>query len=207
MKLAELAEKLSCRLEGDPAAEITAVAGMDHAAPGNVTFLANRRYFPLLQTTRATAIFIEDGVRIERDPGLPALAALRTGNPYFAFARAIELFYQPPTYAPGIHPTAVIAKSAKIGAGAHIGPYCFVDEDVASAQTRCCTASSPFIEARRSAISSSLTPTPSFANTADRQPRHSPERRHHRRGRSRLRQAERRLVVQDGSIRTSRPRR
>jgi len=132
MKLAELAEKLSCRLEeGDPAAEITAVAGMDHAAPGNVTFLANRRYFPLLQTTRATAIFIEDGVRIERDPGLPALAALRTGNPYFAFARAIELFYQPPTYAPGIHPTAVIAKSAKVGAGAHIGPYCFVDEDVA----------------------------------------------------------------------------
>jgi UDP-3-O-[3-hydroxymyristoyl] glucosamine N-acyltransferase len=130
MKLAELAETLSCRLEGDPAAEITAVAGMDHAAPGNVTFLANRRYFPLLQTTRATAIFIEDGVRIERNPGLPALAALRTANPYFAFARAIELFYQPPTYAPGIHPTAVIAKSAKIGAGAHIGPYCFVDEDV-----------------------------------------------------------------------------
>jgi UDP-3-O-[3-hydroxymyristoyl] glucosamine N-acyltransferase len=131
MKLAELAEKLSCRLEGDPAAEVTAVAGMDHAAPGNVTFLANRRYFPLLHTTRATAIFIEDGVRIERDPGLPALAALRTGNPYLAFARAIELFYRPPTYAAGIHPTAVIAKSAKIGAGTHIGPYCFVDEDVA----------------------------------------------------------------------------
>jgi UDP-3-O-[3-hydroxymyristoyl] glucosamine N-acyltransferase len=131
MKLAELAETLSCRLEGDPAADVTAVAGMDHGAPGNVTFLANRRYFPLLRTTRATAIFIEDGVRIERDPGLPALAALRTSNPYLAFARAIELFYQPPSYAPGIHPTAVIAKSAKIGAGAHIGPYCFVDEEVA----------------------------------------------------------------------------
>lgn len=130
MKLAELAEKLSCRLEGDPAAEVTGVAGMDHAAPGHVTFLANRRYFPLLHSTRATAIFIEDGIRIERDKGLPPLAAFRTANPYFAFARAIELFYQPPEYAPHIHPTAVISKSAKIGANAHIGPYCFVDEGV-----------------------------------------------------------------------------
>ena len=131
MKLADLALKLSCRLEGDAAEEITAVAGMDNALPGNVTFLANRRYFPLLHTTRASAIFIEDGIRIDREPGLLPLAALRTANPYLAFAQAIELFYRPPAYPPGIHPTAVIAQSAKIGSGAHIGPYCFVDEEVA----------------------------------------------------------------------------
>ena len=131
MKLSEVAEKLSCRLEGDPSTEITGIAGMDHATPGQITFLANRRYFPLLHTTRATAIFIEDGIRIEREPGLPPLAALRSSNPYLAFARAIELFYQPPDYAAGIHPTAVVAKSAHIGADAHIGPYCFVDDDVA----------------------------------------------------------------------------
>jgi UDP-3-O-[3-hydroxymyristoyl] glucosamine N-acyltransferase len=130
MKLAELADTLSCRLEGDPSVDVTGVAGMDHASAGHVTFLANRRYFPLLRSTRAAAIFVEDGIRIEREPGLPPLAALRTANPYLAFARAIELFYQPPAYAPSIHPTAVISKSAKIGAGAHIGPYCFVDEDV-----------------------------------------------------------------------------
>lgn len=103
---------------------------MDHACAGHVTFLANRRYFPLLRSTRATAIFVEDGIRIEREPDRPPLAALRTANPYLAFARAIELFYQPPAYPAGIHPTAVVAKSAKVGAGAHIGPYCFVDEDV-----------------------------------------------------------------------------
>jgi len=130
MKLAELAEKFSCRLEGDPSVEVTGVAGMDRASAGHVTFLANRRYFPLLRSTRAAAIFVEDGIRIEREPGSPPLAALRTVNPYLAFARAIELFYQPPAYAPSIHPTAIISKSAKIGAGAHIGPYCFVDEDV-----------------------------------------------------------------------------
>lgn len=130
MKLKELSDKLACRLEGDPSAEIAGVAGMDHASADHVTFLANRRYFPLLRSTRAAAIFVEDGIRIEREPGLPPLAALRTANPYLAFAHAIELFYQPPAYASGIHPTAVIAKTAKIGGSAHIGPYCFVDEDV-----------------------------------------------------------------------------
>ena len=67
---------------------------------------------------------------MDRAPGAPALAALRSENPYLDFARAIELFYTPPRYAPGIHPTAVIAKSARVGEGAHIGPYCFVDEGV-----------------------------------------------------------------------------
>jgi UDP-3-O-[3-hydroxymyristoyl] glucosamine N-acyltransferase len=130
MKLSEVAQKLGCRLEGDPKLEITGVSGIDHAAPGQVTFLANRRYFPLLKTTRASAVLIEDGIAIARDPGQPPLAALRSANPYLAFAHAIELFYQPPRYAPGVHPTAIIARGAHIGAGAHIGPYCFVDEDV-----------------------------------------------------------------------------
>jgi UDP-3-O-[3-hydroxymyristoyl] glucosamine N-acyltransferase len=130
MKLAELAEKLSCRLEGDPSTEITGIAGMDHATPGQVTFLANRRYFPLLRSTRASAIFVEEGIRIDREPGLPPLASLRSSNPYLAFAKAIELFYQTPAYPPGIHPTAVIAKSARVGTKAHIGPYCYVAEDV-----------------------------------------------------------------------------
>jgi UDP-3-O-[3-hydroxymyristoyl] glucosamine N-acyltransferase len=129
MKLSEVAERLACRLEGDPSAEINGIAGMEQAGPGQITFLANRRYFPLLHTTRATAIFIEDGIRIERDPGQSPLAALRSNNPYLAFARAIELFYQPPQYSPGVHATAVVGKSARIGSNAHIGPYCFVDED------------------------------------------------------------------------------
>jgi UDP-3-O-[3-hydroxymyristoyl] glucosamine N-acyltransferase len=128
MKLTEVAQKLDCRLEGAPDTEIHGVAGIEHAQPGQLTFLANRRYFSLLKTTHASAILIEDRITIDRDPGLPPLAALRTANPYLAFAHAIELFYQPPRYTPGIHPTAVIAKTAQIGDGAHIGPYCFVDE-------------------------------------------------------------------------------
>jgi UDP-3-O-[3-hydroxymyristoyl] glucosamine N-acyltransferase len=129
MKLQELAQKLECRLEGDPAVEIHGVAGIEQASPGEVTFLANRRYAPNVKTTRASAVFVEDGVEIEREPGQPALAKLRTSNPYLSFAKGIELFYESPKYAPGIHPTAVIAKSARIGSAAHIGPFCFVDDD------------------------------------------------------------------------------
>lgn len=129
MKLAELAQKLSCRLEGPPDLEISGVAGMDHAGPGQLTFLANRKYFALLKTTSASAVLIEENVAIEREASQPPLAALRSANPYLAFAHAIELFYQPPRYGPGIHTTAVIAKSAKIGDGAHIGPYCYIDEE------------------------------------------------------------------------------
>jgi UDP-3-O-[3-hydroxymyristoyl] glucosamine N-acyltransferase len=130
MKLQELAQRLGCRLEGEPQTEVRGVAGIEQAGPGEVTFLANRRYAPNLKTTGAAAVFVEDGVEVERESGLPALARLRTANPYLAFAKAIELFYDAPKYTPGIHPTAVIAKSAKIGSGAHIGPYCFLDEDV-----------------------------------------------------------------------------
>jgi UDP-3-O-[3-hydroxymyristoyl] glucosamine N-acyltransferase len=129
MKLSEVAQKLGCRLEGPPETEITGIAGIEHAEPGHVTFLANRRYFPLLKTTRASAVLVEDGIAVERGSGLPSISALRTPNPYLAFAHAIELFYQAPRYAPGIHPTAVIAKTARVGEGAHIGPYCFVDEN------------------------------------------------------------------------------
>jgi UDP-3-O-[3-hydroxymyristoyl] glucosamine N-acyltransferase len=129
MKLSELARRLECRVEGDGGIEIRGVAGIDHAQPGQVAFLANRRYFPLLKSTQASAVFIEDGIAIERATGVPPLVALRCANPYLAFAKAIALFYQPPAYRPGIHPTAVIAASARIGQGAHIGPYCFVDEE------------------------------------------------------------------------------
>jgi len=130
MKLKELAERLECRLEGDPQTAIHGVAGIEQAGPGEVTFLANRRYAPNLKTTLASAVFVEDGVEVEREPDAAALAKLRTSNPYLSFAKAIELFYEAPKYAPGIHATAMIAKTARIGAGTHVGPYCFVDEDV-----------------------------------------------------------------------------
>ncbi|MBZ5694828.1 MAG: UDP-3-O-(3-hydroxymyristoyl)glucosamine N-acyltransferase [Acidobacteriia bacterium] len=124
MKLGDIAAKLGCTVEGDEELEITGVAGIEEAQSGELTFLVNRKYRPALETTRASAILVA------RDAGLVRIAALRSANPYLDFARAIEMFHPSPRYAPGVHATAVVAISAKIGAGAHIGPYCFVDEDV-----------------------------------------------------------------------------
>jgi UDP-3-O-[3-hydroxymyristoyl] glucosamine N-acyltransferase len=129
MKLTELAKALSCRLEGPPDIEIRGLSGIEQATAGQITFLANKRYLPLLKTTQASAVLIEEGALLERAPNLPPLAALRTPNPYLAFAHALELFYQPPRYEPGVHPTAVIARTARVPEGAHIGPYCFIDEE------------------------------------------------------------------------------
>jgi UDP-3-O-[3-hydroxymyristoyl] glucosamine N-acyltransferase len=57
------------------------------------------------------------------------IPVLRHANPYLAFSQALELFYQPPKYAPGIHPSAVIDPSAHVGIRAHIGPYAVIDAD------------------------------------------------------------------------------
>jgi UDP-3-O-[3-hydroxymyristoyl] glucosamine N-acyltransferase len=124
MRLGDIAEKLGCKLEGDADIEITGVAGIEEAAAGQLTFLDNRKYYPLAKTTQASAILIApDGPSV-------TIAALRTQNPYLDFARALEFFNAAPAYLPGVHPTAVIADSAKIGDHAHIGPYCFIDDDV-----------------------------------------------------------------------------
>jgi UDP-3-O-[3-hydroxymyristoyl] glucosamine N-acyltransferase len=124
MKLSALAAHLGATLHGDPDAEVTSAAGLEVAGPGQLTFVANPKYTPLARTTRATAILVEPTF------GPIAAATLRISNPYLAFARALELLYQAPTYAPGIHPTAVIAPTAQIGPEAHIGPYVVIGDHV-----------------------------------------------------------------------------
>ncbi|MGA7625271.1 MAG: UDP-3-O-(3-hydroxymyristoyl)glucosamine N-acyltransferase [Candidatus Acidiferrales bacterium] len=124
MKLGDIARRLGCEVDGDAGLEIMGVAGIEEAEPGELTFLANRKYRPALETTRASAVFVA------RDAGPVRIAALRSENPYLDFARAIEIFHPLPRYTMGIDPTAIVAKTAKMAPGAHVGPYCFIDEDV-----------------------------------------------------------------------------
>ena len=124
MKLGELATRLGAELHGDPELEVTGVKGIEEAGPSEITFVANPRYAGLARKTQAAAVLVE--------PGFAEISAatLRIKNPYLAFSRALGLFYQPPAYPPGIHPTAVIDPTAEIGEGAHIGAYVVVDRDV-----------------------------------------------------------------------------
>ncbi len=124
MKLSELARTLGATLQGDGTVEITGIAGIEDAGAGQVTFVSNKKYIPLANTTRASAILVEPNF-----PETP-VATLRIADPYLAYAKTIELFYTPPTYAPGIHPTVVIAPSATIGKRAHIGAYVVIGDNV-----------------------------------------------------------------------------
>src|SRR5579871_4920015 len=122
MKLRDIAARLECELAGDGALDITGVAGMEHAGPSDLTFLANPKYAHKVKHTRAAAILVS-----ERLPDAP-LACLISSNPYLDFARALELFYQPPRPAPGVHPLAYVAATATVGEGAAIGPFAVVGE-------------------------------------------------------------------------------
>lgn len=124
MKLSDIATALAVRLEGDGTLEITGVRGIEEAGPGDITFVANPKYAAAAKTTNASAVIVADDF-----PAIPS-ATLRSRNPYLTFARAIELFYKPPEYTPGVHPTAVIHPSSKVGANASVGAYVVVCEDV-----------------------------------------------------------------------------
>lgn len=125
MKLSAIASALHARLEGGAAdAEITGLNAIEHAGPSEITFVANQKYAGAARLTKAAAVIVS-----ENFPVIPA-ATLRVEDPYLSFARALELFHQPLHYAPGIHSTAVIDSTAKIGRNAHIGPYVFIDQYV-----------------------------------------------------------------------------
>jgi UDP-3-O-[3-hydroxymyristoyl] glucosamine N-acyltransferase len=125
MKLHGLAQRLGGKLEHAAAdTEITGVAGIEDATSAQITFVANPKYTAAARSTQAGLIIVGNE--------FPALERpiLRHENPYLAFAHAIELFYPQQGRHPGVHKTAVIDSSAKIGKGASIGAYVVVEHDV-----------------------------------------------------------------------------
>ena len=124
MKLRDLAERLACRLEGDGEVEIVRVAGIQHAGPGDLTFLANTKYEAAMAQTRASAVVLRDGA-----PPAPC-AMLRTPDPYLAFARAVAFFAPAWRPAPGIHTLAAVAADAQVGGDVSIGAFVSIAEGV-----------------------------------------------------------------------------
>ena len=110
--LHEVAEMSGGELIGDPAQVISGVGSLEEATAGEVSFFAVERYLPLLRRTRASAVFVP------RDFSQTTPAAqIRVDNPGEAFHALVLKFVPPPLrFTPGIHPTAVIAPDAKLGA-------------------------------------------------------------------------------------------
>lgn len=104
-------------MDGTNDAEIRRIAGIEEAGPGDLTFVSNRKYVRHIKNTKAEAIILSEDV-----PPV-AIPSLRTGDPYLAFAHALEIFHKPIRQERGIHPTAVIDKDVEIGPDASIGAY------------------------------------------------------------------------------------
>ncbi|MDR0310702.1 MAG: UDP-3-O-(3-hydroxymyristoyl)glucosamine N-acyltransferase [Acidobacteriota bacterium] len=119
MKLSDIAKKLGCEMTGHDV-EIARVAGIDEAGEGDLTFVSNRKYISRIKTTGASAIILG------KDIPPVDIPSLRTDDPYFAFARALEIFFAPPVPEPGVHPTAVIGEDVILGAGVNIGAYAVI---------------------------------------------------------------------------------
>ena len=108
----------------DGSAKISGAAALAEALPGEVTFFGNPKYLAQLRTSRATVALVPLAFSEE----VPALC-IRCENPTLAFSKVVERFAPPPVrFAPGIHPTAVIAEGVQLGANVSIQPYAVIEK-------------------------------------------------------------------------------
>ena len=119
MRLRDLAERLGCPVRGDDGVEVLRVAGIEHAGPGDLTFLASPKYAPHLASTRASAVIVPPEVETP-------VPSLLVKNPYLYYARAAQVLHPPAHPAPGTHPTAQVHPSATLGQDVHVGAFCVV---------------------------------------------------------------------------------
>jgi UDP-3-O-[3-hydroxymyristoyl] glucosamine N-acyltransferase len=126
--LAELAALTQGEIiSGDPALAITGFSSIMEAEVGDVTFLGNSRYAPKLKHCRASAL-LADGT-LESAP--QTMALIHVANPQIAFAEVVARFGPPPrVFSPGIHPTAIVAASAKLNRDQiFVGPHAVIEDD------------------------------------------------------------------------------
>jgi UDP-3-O-[3-hydroxymyristoyl] glucosamine N-acyltransferase len=122
MLLSQIAARLGCQTSGDADPDIHSLSGMEHAAEGQLTFLANPKYARKVKDSHASAI-----IAAQPSAHLPTMLSK---NPYLDFARALDIFYRPPKPPLGISPLASIDPTAEIGDDASIGPFCVVGPHV-----------------------------------------------------------------------------
>ena len=125
MTVKELAERLGGELSGDASLEVSALANLLEARPGDVSFFKDSKYARQLAATRASVVLVPCGWQGE----CPAPALIRVDDPDIACTRAAQWFAPPPVERkPSIHPTAVIAEGVQLGKDVHVGPWTVIEE-------------------------------------------------------------------------------
>src|SRR5919201_890873 len=116
LTLGKIVERLGGRVAGDANTLVHQVPALEGACPRHISFFTGSRYRAQLAATRAGAVGL--GPEAEEETRLPRIVA---ENPYAYFARLSQLFNPLAVQEPGVHPSAVVAKSAKLGARVSIG--------------------------------------------------------------------------------------
>ena len=124
-RLGDLAEAIGARLEGDPEIRILGVGSLEHAGPGDISFLGNPKYQRFLGQTRASAVILAPS-----QAGPSAAALLFSENPHLAYAKAASRIYPEPANPQGCHASAVVAVTAQLHPSAWVGPCAVVGERV-----------------------------------------------------------------------------
>lgn len=123
--LKEIGLLIDGEIVGDEDTVVTGVCGIKEAKEGDLTFVANSRYLPLMNHTKASAIITSKDVKSAPKP------IIRTENPSIAFAKMVSLLAPNEVKRPkGIHPTAVIGDSVKLGRNVAIQPYVVIEDNV-----------------------------------------------------------------------------
>jgi UDP-3-O-[3-hydroxymyristoyl] glucosamine N-acyltransferase len=120
----ELAEYLGVRIEGDPHALVSGVAGPETARGEDLIYVESPRYLERAAMSAARCVFAEPGTRIA------GKTILEANDPKFVFAKAAAWLVPKVAPKPGVHATAVLAASARVDPSATVGPYVVVEEDV-----------------------------------------------------------------------------
>ncbi len=123
LSVEELSRLLNCPFEGDGAIEIRGVSSLEKAQKGDLVFLSHRKYHSLLERSKASAAIIPTEERYDRIP------VIKSENPHISFVKAVEIFYKPYRPEPGIHPSALVSPSAKIGKDVSIGPFALIGDE------------------------------------------------------------------------------
>ena len=122
---AEIAKHLQGEVLGDAQTQLKSFAQVDHAGPGDLTFAENDEFFARAELSKASAVIVSGNHTSSTGKVL-----IRVTNARIAFAKILALFFPEPALPAGIHPSAVVARSAKIDFGAYIGPNCVIGERV-----------------------------------------------------------------------------
>ena len=120
----KIAKLIDGQVVGDSKAVLKNFAPIESAQAGDLTFAENEEFFQRAEQSAATAIIADN--RFSSDKKI----IIQVVNARVGFAKALALFFPEKKVPAGIHPTAVIASSAKIDSSAYIGPHCVIGERV-----------------------------------------------------------------------------